>query len=57
MTCYEHVRMEAEQAGGTYVTNQTVRDGRIYCPDVAIASRVLPRDLCAACGQGGAARS
>ena len=29
ITCYEHVRFEAEQAGGTYVTEQAVRDGRI----------------------------
>jgi len=28
VTCYEHVRFEAEQAGATYVTNQAVRDGR-----------------------------
>jgi protease I len=29
VTCYEHVRLEAEQAGGTFVTQQAVRDGRI----------------------------
>lgn len=29
VTCYEHVRLEAEQAGGTYVTDQAVCDGRI----------------------------
>src|ERR1039457_3081654 len=29
VTCYEHVRLEAEQAGGTFVDEQTVRDGRI----------------------------
>ena len=29
MTCYEHVRVEAEQAGGIFVDQQTVRDGRI----------------------------
>jgi protease I len=29
VTCYEHVRLEAEQAGGTYSTEQAVRDGRI----------------------------
>jgi protease I len=28
VTCYEHVRMEAEQAGATFVDEQTVRDGR-----------------------------
>ena len=29
VTCYEHVRMEAEMAGATYVADQTVRDGRL----------------------------
>jgi len=29
VTCYEHVRVDAEQAGGTYVRDQAVRDGRI----------------------------
>ena len=29
VTCYEHVRYEVEQAGGTYVTDQAVRDGRL----------------------------
>jgi protease I len=28
-TCYEHVRFEAEQASGTFKTQQPVRDGRI----------------------------
>lgn len=29
VTCYEHVRLEAEQAGGKWMTEQAVRDGRI----------------------------
>ena len=29
ITCYEHVRFEAEQAGGTFVDQQAVRDGRM----------------------------
>jgi protease I len=29
VTCYEHVRLEAEQAGGVFVGEQTVCDGRI----------------------------
>jgi protease I len=29
VTCYEHVRWEAELAGATFVDEQTVRDGRI----------------------------
>lgn len=29
ITCYEHVRFEAEQAGGTFIDQQAVRDGRI----------------------------
>lgn len=29
VTCYEHVRLEAEQAGGKFVRDQAVADGRI----------------------------
>ncbi len=29
VTCYEHVRLEAEQAGGTWIGEQTVCDGRV----------------------------
>jgi protease I len=29
VTCYEHVRVEAEQAGAVFVNEQTVRDGRV----------------------------
>lgn len=29
VTCYEHVRAEVEQCGGTFRTEQAVRDGRI----------------------------
>jgi len=29
VTCYEHVRLEAEQAGATFVSQQAVRDGRM----------------------------
>jgi protease I len=29
VTCYEHVRLEAEQAGATFVDEQAVQDGRI----------------------------
>jgi len=29
ITCYEHVRFEAEQAGGTFVDQEAVRDGRM----------------------------
>jgi len=29
VTCYEHVRLEAEQAGATFVSEQTVCDGRV----------------------------
>jgi protease I len=29
VTCYEHVRVEAEQAGATFVDEQTVQDGRM----------------------------
>jgi protease I len=29
LTCYEHVRVEVEQAGGTWKASQSVRDGRV----------------------------
>jgi protease I len=29
VTCYEHVRLEAEQAGATYVTEEAACDGRV----------------------------
>lgn len=29
MTCYEHVRYEVEANGGTYVSEEAVRDGRV----------------------------
>ena len=29
VTCYEHVRFDAEQAGGSFKSQQAVRDGRI----------------------------
>ena len=29
VTCYEHVRLEAEAAGGRYVKADAVRDGRL----------------------------
>ena len=29
VTCYEHVRSEAERAGASYATSQAVRDGRL----------------------------
>lgn len=29
VTCYEHVRLEAEAAGGRYVASEAIRDGRI----------------------------
>ena len=29
VTCYEHVRLEAEQTGGNFARDQAVRDGRI----------------------------
>jgi protease I len=33
VTCYEHVRLEVETCGGTYVKEKAVRDGRLVtCP-------------------------
>ena len=48
ITCYEHVRFEAEQAGGTFVDQQAVRDGRIVTGQTWAISRtpgVLSGDL------------
>jgi protease I len=57
-TCYEHVRMEAELAGGNFVPEQTVRDGRVVTAQTwqshpsfyreivgLISGRANPRDL------------
>ena len=42
ITCYEHVRWEAEQAGGTWIAEQTVtRRTDDHGADVAIASRIF----------------
>ena len=44
MTCYEHVRTDAEACGGRYVAAESVRDGRHRVgADVAGASGVLSR--------------
>jgi protease I len=29
VTCYQHVRREAELAGATFIDEQTIRDGRV----------------------------
>ena len=34
VTCYEHVRVDAEYAGGIYVCDQAVRDGRIVTAQI-----------------------
>jgi protease I len=50
ITCYEHVRFEAEQAGGRFVAQQAVpRRSHRHRANLAISSRVLSRDLCLLC--------
>ena len=58
VTCYEHVRAEAVLAGGIFVGEQAVRDGRLitaqtwqshpafYREDLRAAFRIERRSLC-----------
>jgi deglycase len=58
VTCYEHVRLEAEQAGATYVTDQTVCDGRIVTAQTWQSHPSFYREIFAKLsGSGNAARS
>ena len=58
VTCYEHVRLEAEQAGGTYVSDQAVRDGRIVTAQTWQSHPHFYREIFALlAGKPGAARS
>ncbi len=58
LTCYEHVRVEAEQAGGTFVDEQTVRDGRIVTAQTWQSHPAFYREIFAQLsGQASAARS
>lgn len=58
VTCYEHVRLEAEQAGGTFVGEQTVRDGRIVTAQTWQSHPSFYREIFAhLSGRASAARS
>jgi protease I len=58
VTCYEHVRWEAEQAGATFVDEQTVRDGRIITAQTWQSHPSFYREIFAQLsGKASAARS
>ena len=58
VTCYEHVRLEAEQAGATYVSDQTVCDGRIVTAQTWQSHPSFYREIFAQlAGRADAARS
>jgi protease I len=58
VTCYEHVRLEAEQAGGRYSTKQAVRDGRIVTAQTWQSHPEFYREIFAClAGKADAARS
>jgi protease I len=58
VTCYEHVRWEAEQAGAIFVNDQTVRDGRIVTAQTWQSHPYFYREIVALLsGQASAARS
>ncbi len=60
ITCYEHVRFEVEQSGGTYCTEQAVRDGNIVTAQVWPSHPEFYREIFKCLGEpatGHAARS
>jgi len=58
VTCYEHVRPEAEQAGATFVHEQAVRDGRIVTAQTWQSHPAFYREIFAQLsGRAHAARS
>ena len=58
VTCYEHVRVEAEQAGAIFVNEQTVRDGRMVTAQTWQSHPVFYREVVARLsGRASAARS
>ena len=58
VTCYEHVRWEAEQAGGKFVNDQTVRDGRMVTAQTWQSHPSFYKEIFAQLsGQASAARS
>jgi protease I len=58
VTCYEHVRVEAEQAGAIFVNEQTVRDGQIITAQTWQSHPSFYREIFAQLsGKASAARS
>src|SRR4051794_23678154 len=58
VTCYEHVRLEAEQAGATFVDQQAVRDGQIITAQTWQSHPAFYREIFAQLsGKASAARS
>jgi protease I len=53
MTCYEHVRVDAENAGGTYVQEQAVRDGRVITAQTWQSHPYFYREIFRAVGARG----
>ncbi len=51
VTCYEHVRLEVEMAGGTYDTRQAVRDGRIITAQTWQSHPEFYREIFSALGE------
>ncbi len=58
VTCYEHVRVEAEQAGAIFVNEQTVLEGRLVTAQTWQSHPSFYREIVAQLsGKSGAARS
>jgi protease I len=57
MTAYEHVRFEVESQGGTYCTEQAVRDGRIVTAQTWMSHPEFYREVFACLGATSAAHS
>jgi len=53
VTCYEHVRVDAENAGGTYVEEQAVRDGRVITAQTWQSHPYFYREIFRAVGARG----
>lgn len=51
VTCYEHVRLEAEQAGGSWKAEEAVRDGRIVTAQTWQSHPQFYREIFACLGQ------
>jgi protease I len=51
MTAYEHLRFEIESAGGTFVTSQAVRDGKIITAQTWLSHPEFYREVFAALGK------